>query len=821
MSTGISWIDVRLGLRMLTRHPALTVVGGLGLAVGTALSVGFFTFVGAHIYPRLPLDEGHRVVALETRDVALNDEERRALFDFQAWRGELQSVHDLAAFRRVTRNVGAGGALETVQVVEMTAAGFRVPRVEPLHGRYLLDDDEAPGAPPVVVIGHSVWQTRYAGASDIIGRDLVLNGVPHAIIGVMPAEFLFPANDRYWTPLRVDRASLTPRGGPAVFIFGRLAPGVSMQQAQAELTTLGTRAAAAYPDTHERLRPMVMPYVHSLSDVQGITLAEVAQMQGMMSVLLLIVAFNVAVLVYARTAARQREIAVRSALGASRRRVVGQLFVEALVLASVAALAGLALARFGIDLGHQIMQAEMETGAPFWIDYGMRPATLLFTIGVALLTAFIVGVLPALKATAGARQPRLHQVGAGGLRLGRTWTLLIIGQVAIAMAALPVTIGMGWLEVERGAGRTIYAGDEFLVAELAAGSDAPDARDADAARAQFGARLEEVMQRLDAEPMVAGVTFRARLPGRERVIRIEGLEPPAESPAGHRIYTEGVASNLASVFGARILHGRDFNAGDGSDAGNAVIVTQAFVRQVLGGGDAVGRRIRHVSAAEARGAEPADVRWYEIVGVVEDMQVNRFNPDHVPPVLLYPVAPAQAQAAALAVRLRGTTPQQFAPRLRQHIVAVDPALRVGEVRSLADRDRQQSAAVRLVGIAVALVLVTVLLLSAAGIYALMSFTVTQRRREIGIRSAIGANPHQVLRSVFSRAGRQVGAGLAAGAALATLFEWLSGGSMTAGRGTIIVPALAAIMALVALLAAWGPARSGLRIEPTEALRADG
>jgi putative ABC transport system permease protein len=820
MRSVVSWIDVKLGLRMLVKHPGLSLVGGLGMAVATALSVGFFTFVTAHVFPTLPLHDGHRIVALENRDIEANDEDRRALHDFFAWRGELTRVEDLAAFRRVTRNLTFGsGAPEAVQVADMTAAGFRVARVQPLLGRYLLDEDEAPGAAPVVVIGYDVWQQRFGGGSDVLGRDVGLDGVPHTIAGVMPKGFAFPENDEWWTTLRVDRSTLAPREGPGIFIFGRLAPGATLEQAQAELTGVGTRAAAAQPATHELLRPMVMPYVHSLSDVQGITLAEVAQMQMMMTLLLLIVAINVSILVYARTAARYREIAVRTALGASRRRVVGQLFVEALVLSVGASLLGLALAQVGIDLAHQIMLDEMAAGEPFWLDYGLRPVTVLFTIGLAVLTALIVGVAPGLKATGRHIHPELHQVGAAGLTLGRTWTLLVVAQVAIAVAALPSAVGLGWQALERAASQALYPADEFLVAELAA---EPAAEPAGARSPAFGVQLGDVMQRLQAEPTVAAVTYRAALPDRGNIVRIDGLPSPPYSPAGHRVYTEGVATDFLDVFGSRILIGRGFVSGDAGEAGSAVVVTEAFVRQVLGGGEAVGRYIRHVGAEEAAtGIMPAGARWYQVVGVAADIQVNRVNADLVPPVVMYPVAPEQTRHAHLAVRLRATTPHDFAPRLRQHVFAVNPELRLSDVRTLADRDRQQQAATRLIGLAVALVLATVLLLSAAGVYAMMSFTVTQRRREIGIRSAIGAHPRTILFSVFGKAAAQIGAGVALGAVAAAVLDWSMRGGMTGGHGLLIVPALAAIMLVVGLLAALGPARRGLRIEPTEALRADG
>lgn len=833
MRTGISWLDFKLGLRMLLKYPALTLVGGLGLAVSIAISVGFFAFLSANVYPTLPLEEGERIVALENRDATtVVGEERRSLHDFVTWRDELRLVEDLGAFRSVSRTLITGvGHPEPVEVAEMTAAGFTVARTPPLLGRPLVEEDEMPGAPQVVVIGHDVWMDRFAGDSRIVGRDIRLGSVSHTVVGVMPEGFAFPIRHSYWAPLRIELAAFERREGPKIFIFGRLARGVTMAQAQAELDAIGERTAAEFPETHARLRPMVMPYTHSVTDIQGTTTWMVVQMQVMMSLLLIVVALNVGVLVYARTATRQGEIAVRTALGASRGRVVGQLFTEALVLSLGAAAVGLALAQLGVGLGNRIMEQEM--GVPFWMDYGLQAGTVLFTVGLAVFTAVIVGVMPALQSTGRRLQGDLRQLGSGtGMRLGRTWTALIVAQVAIAVAALPAAVNMGWGEIRNATTRPAYPAAEFLVAGLgieaapipnaAAEGDSPEAA------GRFGARLTELMRQVEAEPQVAGVTFRADLPGRSGPIEVEGVQAPAGSPAGHEVRSSGGDPGMLDLYGARLLAGRGFEPGDMGEEASAVLVNRAFVRQVLGGGDALGRRVRYAGAGEVdedaqhspAGSVAVPDRWFQIVGVVEDLQVNPMSPELIRPQLFYPVAPDQVQQASLAIRLRGSDPASFAPTLRGLTVAVDPSLRLGQVRSLADSDRQDRLAVRLVALVIGLVLLSVFLLSAAGIYALTSFTVTRRRKEIGIRTALGARPREVLWSVFSRAARQVGLGLAVGIASAILIDSLTGGGLMGGRANVLLPVIGGIMGVVALLAALGPVRRGLRIEPTEALRAD-
>jgi predicted permease len=807
---------------MMAKHPALTLVGGLGIAVGIAISVCFFAVTRIYIYPELPLDEGERVVALEDRDITVNNEERQALHDFFTWRAELRTIEDLTAFRTIERNlIVAGETPELVQVAQVTAAGFSLARVPPLHGRTLVPDDEREGALPVLVIGYHVWQNRFSGNPDVVGREVRLGGTVHTIVGVMPEGFAFPENHRLWIPLRENPLAYERRSGPAIFIAGRLAPGVTMEMAQAELSAIGERTSTAFPESHEMIRPMVMPYTHSLTDVQGITVWEVTSGNLMMSLFLIIVTLNVAVLVYARTAARHGEVAVRNALGASRGRIVGQLFIESLVLSLVAAAAGVLLARVGMGMADRIMAAEMEVGTPFWMDYRLRLDTILFAVGLAVLTAVITGVLPALQATGRGLQSHLRALGGSAMRLGRIWTALIVTQVAIAVAALPAVVNTAWTEIRGAMTQRTFAAEQYVTASIAP-DVAPAVSDVEsnATPVPLGNRLTEVVRRLEAEPTVAGVTFAASLPGRGNIIRVEGLPVPPEYTAGHPVSSVGVHPTFPEVMGARIIRGRTLGATDIGEQASSVIVTETFVRRVLGGDDAI--RIRHVGAEEIAGSEITEpARWYEIVGVMADLVSNSVAPELVTPTLYYPIGADQVPRAGITVHLRGATPLDFAPRFREIAAEVDPDLRLGTVRSLADSNRQQQTAARLVGLAVGLVLLCALLLSAAGVYAMMSFTVTQRRREIGIRSALGAQPAAVLRSIFARSAVQVAGGVGIGVAMGALADQLGGGDLLDGRGPVLLPSIALLIMTVGLLAALGPARRGLRIQPTEALRGGG
>ncbi|HEY8172962.1 MAG TPA: ABC transporter permease, partial [Dehalococcoidia bacterium] len=404
---GFRWLDnsrmdFKLGARMLAKYPALSLIGGAGLAVGVAIGAGFFAFLYSLLYATLPVEGGERIVALENWDIDANSEMRRSMHDLAMWQREMKTVGEIGAFRTIARNLTfAGGSAEAVQVAQITAAGFNITRVAPVIGRAIVGADESAGASPIVVIGFDVWHARFGGDASVLGRELRLGNVVHTIVGVMPEGFGFPVNHSYWIPLSsTEAATFGPREGPDIFIFGRLRDGVAMEQAQAELSALGAQAASAFPLTHARLQPRVMPYAHPILDIQGrSTTRDFMALQSMSSMLALIVAINVGVLVYARTATRQREIAVRTALGASRRRIVGQLFIEALVLSAAASAIGVGLARFGIAQGFAIYAAEANDALPYFLNFDMPLAAYVYVAMLTVLAAVVAGVLPALHAT--------------------------------------------------------------------------------------------------------------------------------------------------------------------------------------------------------------------------------------------------------------------------------------------------------------------------------------------------------------------------------------------------------------------------------------
>lgn len=840
MRVGISWLDFKLGLRMLVKHPGLTLVGGLAIAFGIGAGAASFEIVSRVARPTLPLDEGHRVVGIRTWNTADSRTERRVIHDLATWRADLRTLRDVGAFRTVERNLITGdGPVEPVQVAEMHAAGFRVARVPPLLGRVLTDADERPGAPAVVVIGHDVWRARFAGDPRIVGRTLRLGSTQATVVGVMPEGFAFPVSHALWTPLRAA-ALEHPRGeGPALEVFARLAPGATMEEARAEVATLGRRAAADFPATNARLRPEVMPYAESLFPFR----LDMAVRAGMWSVVLVFALFlaltcaNVATLVFARAATRESEMVVRTALGASRARIVGQLFAEALVLAAVGSALGLAAAEVGLRAGMEMLRRE-QGALPFWFGGGLSAETVAYAAALTLAGAAIVGVVPALKVTGRGVGARLRQaaVGGAGLRFGGIWTKLIVAQVAVTVA-LPVTAYLGRrdavqvLSLDPG-----FAAERYLSLRLEMDREATDgAGDAGARRALLAKRYGEMERRLEAEPGIEGVTFAALLPRMDhpqRRVEVEGAPADAAARpctggagAGQTgcVSSVAVAPDYLEVLEAPVLAGRGFAPGDVGEAGG-VVVNRAFVERVLGGRNALGRRIRYVDLpgdADDGAARVQPGPWMEIVGVTKDLAMtDGTNPDESGAGVYHAAAPGDAAPAYLAVRVRGE-PASYAPRIRALAAGVDPGLRLHDVLPLDEVQQNHLASIAFwfrITVAAAGV---ALLLSLAGIYSVMSFTVSRRTREIGIRAALGADPRRIVLAIFSRALAQVGVGVALGGALATALALMVSSGAVSAKGVLLVAAHLVVMVGVCMLACVGPSRRALRIEPTQALKSDG
>lgn len=807
-----SWLDFKVGLRMLVRYPGLTLVGTLAIAVAIALGTIYFEAVGKWRNPRLPVQDADRVISIRYWDVNAVAPEGRLLYDYDIWREELRTIDHLGAAIPFVRNLSTDdGRVEPVRGAEVTASAFGLMETAALLGRTLTDQDEQPAAPPVLVIGHTLWRTRFASDPGIVGRAVKLGTVSATIVGVMPEGFGFPVNQRIWMLLRTSGSALPPRTGPVVSVFGRLAPGASIDDARAELDAIGSRLATISRETHQHLRPRVTTYAKPLVEgTEALIISNVLYAaNGIFLLLLAVICANVATLVFARTATRGWEITIRNVLGASRLRIITQLFIEALVLAVVAAIVGLAIAKAALGWGLSLL--AVSDALPFWIDASLSWTTVLYVALLTLIGAAIVGILPALRVTRINVQDAIRSESAAGtgLRFGGFWTAVIVVQVAITVACLPLAAG-GVFESNRFRQRAEGVGAKhYLTAEVDM-----DHEDHATNAAVFAARarssLDELERRLVAEPGVEHVTFADRLPVMDQFkYRIE-VDATTGAPAdGLRTSTlVHVSRGFFAAFGTSVVTGRDFEPLD-FETGRVLIVNQSFARHVLGNRNAVGHRIRIVSGEDSRAAGEA---WYEIVGVVKDFGWQLPLP-HEQSAMYRPRLPGPGVDASLAVRVRDI--DAFATRLRTVAAGVDPAIRLTDVQPLTEvgggEARMNWA---LTGVAW-LVSFIVLLLSATGIHALMSFTVTRRTREIGIRAALGAHPGRIVTGIFSRVFLQIGAGVLAGSGLVALV------GLGSTREVLLLLAADGIILIVGFAACAVPLRRALRVNPVEALRSEG
>ena len=675
---------------------------------------------------------------------------------------------ELGAWRDVTRNlIVAAGDARPVEVAEITASGFRVADGAPLLGRVLVAADERAGAPSVAVLGYEVWRTRFGSDPNVLGRTVQLGNDYATVVGVMREGFAFPVSHELWMPLRTDTLDQAPRSGPAITIFGVLAPGATLETAQAELTTLGRRAAIERPATHEHLQPRVTPYAKLFfSAPSGEDLGIFFSIYFFAVMLLVLVCGNVALLMFARAATRESELVVRTALGASRSRIVVQLFAEALVLGGVAAAVGLAAADFALrNWGLEFLEVNLGR-LPFWFDLRLSPATVLFAIGLTVLGSAIAGVMPALKVTRGMGS-RLKQAaaGAGGLQFGGVWTAVIVVQVAVTVAFPAIVYVEQWELRHIQTFEAGFAAEEFLAVRIEMDAPIVPGANADAARAAqraaFASSVEELRRRVAAEPGVAGVTFVDRLPRTARPeadielsddstvtaqsARVASADP---RPPLREATVAGIEPSYFDVLEAPILAGRAFNAADLAPGASVAIVDQGFVDQVLQGRNPIGQQVRFVRDADdaaAKGSNP----WFEIVGVVKELGMGAPTRKGRAAGFYLPATPDRFDQVYMMVHVRGD-PMTLGPQLREIAAAVDPTLRLSELQRV---DEVTNDILWVVGLwlRVTIVMTAVaLLLSLAGIYAVLSFIVARRTREIGIRVALGASRQRVVGAIFRR-----------------------------------------------------------------------
>ena len=820
---GLAWmdslsLDAKLAVRMLRKTPGLTVVAVLGMSVAIAIGCVCYSAVTRIVDASLPVSEGDRVIGIRNIDTRQGSDARATHLHYLAyWREAMKSLEDIGAYRNVSRTlVTADGWSESARVAEMTATGFRITRVAPAVGRYLVDADERPDAMPVAVIGHRMWQQRYAGRADIVGQTIQVGDQRHTIVGVMPEGYAFPVNNRVWIPLRLNPAEYERFHAPYVDVFARLAPGATLAAARREADLVGRRLASTDSAQNAELRQRVIPYTRMFIDNADSTWMY-HLIQLVVTALLAVIGTNVAVLVYARTAGRIGEIAVRTSLGASRARIVGQLFAEALALSLVAAgigvfVAWLALRQIGVS-----MQEILGDAVPYWMHFELTPGVVAYAVGLAVVAAVIIGVIPALKITGGKFRMTLAELSGGGsgLRLGRPWTIMIVAQVAVAVALLPLSISGMNAWSKGAAAKDVMAAQQILTASIAFDPPEQVKLDSTDAAIRYVALRSELIGRLEADPRVADVFMTSAAMGDEDdlVFDADSTGPVRAELSQIGALEVSVQADYFRTIGIPLLAGRQFQVADLAPSANTVIVNRSFARKMFGSRLALGSRIRVAQRRRETNPQP----WLTIVGIVSDFPVDS---SVAAPRLYRPLSADVATPVVVAVKMNGASATDFIPTLRRHALATSPLLRLTRIRTMSQAFYDAFAEVRLAVFVVDLITLSVILLSAAGIYALMAFTITRRRREIGIRAALGAVPRQLFVAEIARVMRQIAAGIVVGLLLAAAANQAMEGELTSRRGFGRLVLVGLLMLAIGILAALRPAIGALRIQPTEALRSE-
>ncbi len=814
-------MDLKLGVRMLAKSPGLTAIGVIALAVAIGAGAAYLEFVNDLIRPSLPFPNSERIVGIRVWDVERRAPEPRLLHEFALWHGQARTLEHLGAVAVLEDHpITSDGRAEPARGVAISAAAFRLFSATPLVGRTLLEQDEQPGAAPVAVIGQDMWQERFNSDANVIGHTVQLGAVVHTIVGVMPEGFGFPVNQNLWVPMKTQPAGLRRGEGDGIQLFGLLKENASVEATRAELN-------AMLPQSERKLRVDVRPYLESLlsAEPDRASIGTVLYSGNLLFVMLLgICGANVATLVFARTAMREAEITVRTALGASRGRICAQLFAEALVLSSVAALVGLTLAGFvGRWLGRVFTEATGQP-LPFWWNDNPSFETVLYAMALAVFAALIVGVIPALKATGAHLQGRLREAAAGGstMTFGRLWTGVIIMQVALTVIFLATVVSLAWGTYRGRQDRDVtFARDQFLTARLVldqgAGSDGSSSK-APAYQPAYRAFADRVR----SEPGVVNVTYATEMPGTTfGRFRLEFTTPDVAAGAvphedGLWVRSARVGPSYFDTVGIPLVAGRLFTESEIEGNRPVAIVDETFVRLILGGRSAIGLLVRE--PAQESGAPPGP--WHEIIGVVSDVTIKPSKKSY--DGMLYHPAPMQsASPMQLLVRTQGAA-SPLTRGLQTAALAAGPAIRIVDVKSLERVADEEALAMRIFVRVFAVGAAIALLLSTAGIYALISFTLARRTREIGIRIALGAAPRRIITGTFSRAFMQVGTGVLVGwiPSAALLFLGAEGSGSLRGAGLGMTCLLGAFVIAIGLLACTVPLRRALRIEPMQALRTD-
>ena len=815
------WQDVRYGARMLLKNPGVTVIVIIALALGIGANTAIFSVVNAVLIRPLPYDESERLIFLNEKSAVL-DEMSISYPNFTDWRTHNQTFEKMGVYNRASYNLTGAGEAERIITGQVSADLFSVLRVNALHGRVFTNEEDKPGGTPVVVLSYPLWQRRFGGQTSILNQAITLNGKSYTVIGVMPESYAYPSRVEMWVPVGQlsDQPSWQSRGNhPGLYGVARLKPGATFEQADADMNTLAANLEKQYPDTNAgtrvRLRPLLEIFVVDVRRALWVIF-------GAVGFVLLIACANIANLLLARATARKKEMAIRTAVGASRWRIARQLLTESVLLSVIGGSIGLVLARWGVDLILYVSPNAIPRSREIGLDWKV----LAFTVGISFLTGILFGLIPAIQAGEVDVHETLKETGRG--TTGRQWlrSSLVVVEVATTLVLL---IGAGLMI------RSFYmlqkVNPGFSHEQLTSFSvSLPQKKYTnEEARASFYNRL---LENIRALPGVESAAAASGLPlgnnGWQTGFVIEGrpLPPPEQTPLMEACL---VTPDYFKAMNIPVLRGRVFTDRDdrshlaGRDlsklnenqrdiAGvNSIVIDEEFARRYWPNEDAVGKRVKLGNAADAPSLE--------VLGVVGRVKMESLSQDdnRVQGYFAF----AQTPSGSMTVVIKAASdPNQLISSVRGAVKEIDPDQPIYSPRTM-DEIRAESVAPERLNLTLLSLFATIaLVLAIVGIYGVMSYSVTQRTHEIGIRMAIGARPLDVFKMILGHGMKLaligVGLGLVGAFILTRYMATMLFGVEPTDATTF--GGLSILLTAVALLACYLPGRRATKVEPTISLR---
>jgi predicted permease len=802
--------DIHLGIRLLVKNPGISLIVIATFGLGIGLTTLVYSVVNGALFKGLPFPESHRVLSIDRTEPPNNDRTGITLHDLEDWRGQQTVFDGIAAMDIRTVNMAdterhperyTGGVV--------TANMFDVLGVNPVLGRTFLTGEDRPGAEPVIIIGHDIWQNRFTADPNVLGRTVRANGVQRTIVGVMPEGFMFPDREQMWIPLEIDLAT-TPRGeGQHYYGLVRLRSGVSLEEALTQMTAVAERLESVYPESNRGVAVALKQFTWRYTgEAFGPVLFTLL---GAVIGVLLIVCANVANLLLSRAALRTREVSVRTALGASRSRVVRQLLTEVMVLAVIGGLLGYVLGVQGVKWFIAMTSGEPP---PFWITFEPDHRVMLFVGTVTVVAAILAGVFPALRSSRVSISEALKDEdrAASSLSGGRFSGGLVVAEVALSCSLLIVASLMIKSSLRLNTIEVPFTTQNIFTARVALPQvEYPDTT----SRLAF---YEGLLPLLEALPGVVAATLSDGLPARgngTRVFEVEGRSYATDED--FPIAREGIVTpGYFRTFDVDVLQGRAFQSIDRHGSLPVVVVNESFERTFFPTDKALGKRIR-------MGRRDDTASWLQVVGVVPDMKMEGVANLTASPAGFYIpfLQSGVGNNVSVAIRTAGP-PMAITPDVRRTVVSVDPNLPVYDVMSMAEVIEDVTWVYRIFGPLFMLLGFVAMFLAAIGLYGVMSFAVSRRTREMGIRMALGARGRQLIGLTMRKGGIQLALGLGIGLCLAVvavnplqsiLYD-------VSARDPFVFGSVLLVLTAVGLLASFIPARRATKVDPVTALGAE-